>query len=351
MRMAEGVQSKDVFYINGSFVNHTSSPQLAQIMVSDDKTILERTEGYTVTITRFSVDTQSNMFFIQKDEAKRVAVEIMYQEQQQVDNVQTLVWRVRRAFDFALTDDMPTLTAFLHFWNSHHEPIVDDVFPKLSVDSAGRFNITPVVKDALLAVAVANQGIPCGVRIQMTDAMTDMLGMEEVSASLCFQVSNYRRILETLDFVREVIGENQPKQYLDDDLQQNLREIATLCIDKVNPVTFANGDNHTKIRTKSSDQDTSLIGAGRWAKLFFDDTDGTGTHRSRSQYVWIHGHRTLGNPDADGNVTEYRTHHSARTGSPDDHMYGFNSHWDNPQALIPWKHGTLVPIPRMYTSE
>ena len=94
--MAEGVESKDVFYVNGSFVNNSEYPQLASVLVSDDRSILERTEGYTVTITRFSVDTQSNMFFIEKDDKKRVCVELLNQRLVTQGGINKYVWDVDR---------------------------------------------------------------------------------------------------------------------------------------------------------------------------------------------------------------------------------------------------------------
>ncbi len=41
--MAEGIQSPDTFYINGSYKNTTAYEQLVEVLVTDDATILERT--------------------------------------------------------------------------------------------------------------------------------------------------------------------------------------------------------------------------------------------------------------------------------------------------------------------
>ena len=66
--MAEAIQSRDAFYINGMFRNNSTYAKPAEVIVTDDTSLLERTEGYCIHVTRWALDTQSSMFFIKKDE-------------------------------------------------------------------------------------------------------------------------------------------------------------------------------------------------------------------------------------------------------------------------------------------
>ena len=72
--MAEAIQSRDAFYINGMFRNNATYERPAEVIVTDDTSLLERTEGYCIHVTRWALDTQSSMFFIKKrDEPRKYA--------------------------------------------------------------------------------------------------------------------------------------------------------------------------------------------------------------------------------------------------------------------------------------
>ena len=334
--MAEGIQSPDTFYINGSYKNTTAYEQLAEVLVTDDVTILERTEGYHVCITRFSVDTQSTMFFIQKDPDKRVCIELL--RQHIVQGVEE--WQTWRTFCFSVTDHMPTLTAFLRFWNSH-QLFDDPVFPALSVDGAGRFVISTVFSKTVSDLAEAAHGINFhAARIQMTDPMTDLLGMETVNSEVTYAASNFRNVMDQLDFVGAVIAEDNPTFFLDDNWQTHLKLIAEHVIVKMDPVVYQAAGTNTQIYTKNNPQMDGIIGKvyKRWGKLFYEDTHDNGSYRSRSQYIYVDDHHQLA-PAQAHYIYEYVTTSAMTTAPPPVvPVLGFNVNGTD----VPWGKGAGI---------
>ena len=65
--MAEAIQSRDAFYINSTY------DRPAEVIVTDDTSLLERTEGYCIHVTRWALDTQSSMFSLKKTKTRKSA--------------------------------------------------------------------------------------------------------------------------------------------------------------------------------------------------------------------------------------------------------------------------------------
>ena len=281
--MSEGVQSGHVFYINGQYKNNSTYPQPAEVLVSDDISILERTKGYHVAVTRFSVDTQTTMFYIKKDVGKEVAVEILVNTHK--DRAR---WDTYRSFSFTLSEDVPTLTSFLHFWNEHQHS-EDPIYPTLAIDGAGRFFLHPTFSKAIETLGF----VPGGkgdhlVRIQMSDSMCQLTGFTNMTTSVRFKVSNFRQAMEALDYVGEVVSENNSAVFLNPEWQDQLKLVAEHSVAKLDPVLYQAGGAHARITSKRGLLSTTRISNNRWAKLFWEERNAQNRYQSLSQYVWIH---------------------------------------------------------------
>ena len=115
--------------VNGSFQNDKTYPVEASVIVVDDRTLLERSEGYGIHITRWSLDTQSSLYYLKANPANKVCVDLLYK------NHHLTRWDQHRTFCFNLTENMPTLTSFIHWWNEHRRA-TDPIFPQLKIDAA-----------------------------------------------------------------------------------------------------------------------------------------------------------------------------------------------------------------------
>ena len=65
--MAELLASPGIFYLNAEVYNATDYPIDASIKISDRDDILTRQDKWMTHITRFAIDTQESLFYINPD--------------------------------------------------------------------------------------------------------------------------------------------------------------------------------------------------------------------------------------------------------------------------------------------
>ena len=59
----ETVTASDVWYMNASFLNETSTDQPARIRIRDKQNILERRRPYMVAVSRFTVSGNTTLYY------------------------------------------------------------------------------------------------------------------------------------------------------------------------------------------------------------------------------------------------------------------------------------------------
>jgi hypothetical protein len=343
--MAEAIQSSDVMYINGSFTNPGPNDTPAEVIVTDDSTLLERSEGYAIHISRFSIDTQSSLFFMKADPAMKVCFELM---KAGVGGI----WEAQRSLCWSVTENLPTLTAFLHKWNSYRRvnaAIPDPIFPALSIDGAGRFHLEPVFSKTVIKAGRAAGGTAefmC--RVQMTDQMADKLGFETLTQLVHYSTSNLQHVRDCADFLHTVVQEDRPDFFLQQPRYQlALKACAKKLIKYSDDVIYdaaATGDgdgtlNITRITTASGTAHENRIKDGRWCKLYWEETH-QNQFRLLSQYFWI-THFT-----DNSHLHQTNHHYMEDTGTHGHPAHGFQIPWIKDAAVPQWQK-----IPRVYKDE
>ena len=341
----ESIRSSDCFYINAQYLNTTTTDQPAEVLVLDDSALLQRSEGYAIHLTRWSLDTQTSLYFVKADEAKQVTIALMAKHGQG--------WHLDREQTFYVDENLPTVTAFLQWWNSQKRA-GDSVFPRMSIDGAGRFHLEAEFTKPITQLGNAPGGVyDYMARVQMSDPMSALIGFETLKSSVTYDVSNYRNVCDVLNFVKTVIEEDRPEFFLqiggsvvghNYNYINSLRDIGvatTRYLDQVKH-TGAGGvpaGQATHIMTSQQSGSENRIPINTWAKLYWDEMDGA-FPISMSQYVYITGFQDGPFPIVTGYTSEYVT-----GGSP-----------NSPEAAISfapyqWHRGPLSPlIPLVYNT-
>lgn len=300
----ESIRSSDCFYINAQYLNTTTTDQPAEVLVLDDSALLQRSEGYAIHLTRWSVDTQTSLYFVKADEAKLATIAITTKHGG--------AWAVDRTESFYIDENLPTVTAFLQWWNSKRRE-GDNVFPAMSIDGAGRFHLEPVFSQDIADLGNHHGGVYDHMtRVQIADPLSALIGFETLTSSVTFDLSNYRKVCEVLGFVKQVIGENRPDFFLqlggsavtDYNYMESLREVGEASANYIDMVKHTSapgvgaGQGGTHIMsTKQEGLQPRIIGSS-WGKIYWDEMDNAHPV-SMSQYIYVSGFQT----DATSNNT------------------------------------------------
>ena len=342
----EAIQSTDSFFINGQTQNHTDVAMPAETIVIDDSTLLERTEGYNIHITRFAVDTQSTMFYVKKDVSKIAKVELMMIDQHRAQ------WVQHRAFTFTIDEDLPTLTALIHKWNDNRHILRDPVFPVLQVDGGGRFFLTPHFSQAVTALGTADFGAKDHMfRVQFSDGLSELFGFEKLTSSVWFTLSGKTKVCEQLDFLHEVVGENRHDFYLQyGQLPDNYvpvhgtlhdyrarflmacRATYKAALRFTDKVFHNSAQGHqSALTTHRGLQDHLSFQDNTWCKIYWEESRLDESLNTLCQYFYVTDKVAV------GNHFEYRTGGWEQTAEVlRDSSYGFSYGDDAERASIPW---------------
>ena len=321
----ESIRSSDCFYINAQYLNHSDHSQPAEVLVLDDRALLQRSEGYAIHLTRWSLDTQTNLYFVKADTAKQVHVQLLRKHNQ--------VWEVDRQHTFHISENLPTVTAFLQWWNALRRA-GDSVYPVMSIDGSGRFHLEPDFSKPVRALGNAPGGVyDHACRVQMTDELSDYIGFEKLTSTVTYNVSNYRHICDVLDYCRQIVEDDLYTVFLNPSFQTTLQNIARLCtryIDHVRPAGVGTipAGQHTNIMSTQAAVGTHRLVDNSWGKVYYD-VEHNFFPISAAQYIYVTDH--FGGQPVAGQayINEYVT-----GGAPNsaEHAISYNTVWQHATA-------------------
>ena len=75
--MAELLESPGNFYLNAETYNNTDGLMNAAIQISDRDDILSRQDKWMVHVTRFAIDTQASLYYIEPDSTAVVTLTVI----------------------------------------------------------------------------------------------------------------------------------------------------------------------------------------------------------------------------------------------------------------------------------
>ena len=110
-QMSELVEAPNSFYINASQFNATDVPVGAVIKIEDRQDILKRAQGWLCNVVRWTIDTQSSLFYLKADPTATVSMELFeYTFATHAHAAQSTIIETRT---FTLDQPQATLASFL----------------------------------------------------------------------------------------------------------------------------------------------------------------------------------------------------------------------------------------------
>ena len=133
--MADAIAAKSMFYINASYTNTTDRDRVAEIIIQDKSSMLERDQGWMTHITRWSLDTQNTLHYLDADPDKYY-IHFKSEDPANPNNhADQLTWRATR--------NLNTVAALLNDVNTHIPvEVVNGLTRRLAhftLDHEGRF--------------------------------------------------------------------------------------------------------------------------------------------------------------------------------------------------------------------
>ena len=219
--MAELLESPDNFYMNAEQYNDTSSYTPAIISISDRDDILSRQDKWMVHVTRFSIDTQSSLFYLPPDsDATCTLTSFTFTDVAEHRIDQTKHFVDQRTV--SLTNGASTLANFLDLLNSgvpnlmprdqnadHLQHVAgsagDAVCGEWSVTGSGAFQFKAKIVDKSAPGVVPHpyraEGNEYFVNIKLSEPMRQILGFTDGTLNILSNESSvrtYRRMLTNL---------------------------------------------------------------------------------------------------------------------------------------------------------
>ena len=185
--MADAMKAAQMFYINCSYTNKESLDRLAEIKIQDKADMLYRDQGWMAHITRFALDSQLSLHFIDKDPEKYY-IKFMYETpDNELERITTSEYRV--------TEDVNTAAVLLQKINEQIPVVASSVFgeppspvAKLFMTPDGRFR---------LETRNTQIGNRSSLGIQPSAAMAQVLGWDNAQLYLDYFPDNSTNAKQT----------------------------------------------------------------------------------------------------------------------------------------------------------
>lgn len=185
--MADAMRAAQMFYINCSYTNNESIERLAEIKIQDKADMLYRDQGWMAHITRFALDSQLSLHFIDKD-PDAYYIKFMYETpDNEFERISTSEYRV--------TEDVNTAAVLLQKINEQIPVVASRVFAsaptpvaKLFMTADGRFR---------LETSSTQVGNPSSLGIQPSAAMAKVLGWDNAQLYLDYYPDNSTNAKQT----------------------------------------------------------------------------------------------------------------------------------------------------------
>ena len=114
-RMSELVEAPNSFYVNASQYNASSAPVEALIKIEDRQDILKRSDDWMVNVIRWTLDTQSSLYYLPADPTATVTMELFGYTRTTHDAAAAT--RILETRAFTLSEGQATVSSFLQELN------------------------------------------------------------------------------------------------------------------------------------------------------------------------------------------------------------------------------------------
>ena len=200
--MADAMKAAQMFYINCSYTNKEEIDRVAEIKVSDKSDMLYRDQGWMVHITRFAIDSQLSLHYIDKNPD---AYWIKFMHEDPTNHLQRIM-----TSEYRVTEDVNTAAVLLQNINEVI-PVVPQALgaapmpvAKLYMTPDGRFR---------LETQPTGPGDVSSLGVEPSPAMAKVLGWDEAKLFLDYPPSNTTNTRNVIRWYETVFNGLRSKHY------------------------------------------------------------------------------------------------------------------------------------------